>query len=54
MIQLEFDFTEKKPKRKRKDDSKKGDVFLHCRHCKVLIAPDWYSEVDKRYCKDCC
>ena len=29
MIQLEFDFTEKKPKRKKKDNSKKGDVFLN-------------------------
>ena len=54
MIQLEFDFTEKNPKkRKKKDDSKKGDVFLNCRSCNVLIAPDWYSEVDKRYCRDC-
>ena len=53
MIQLEFDFTEKKPKRKKKDDSKKGDVFLHCRSCGDAIAPDFYSEVDKRYCRDC-
>jgi len=54
MIQLEFDFTEKKPKkRKRKDDSKKGDVFLNCRSCGDAIAPDFYSAVDKRYCKDC-
>ena len=53
MIQLEFDFTEKKPKRKKKDDSKKGDVFLNCRSCGDAIAPDFYSEVDKRYCRDC-
>ena len=54
MIQLEFDFTEKKPKkRKKKDDSKKGDVFLNCRSCGDAIAPDFYSLTDKRYCRDC-
>ena len=40
----------KKPK---KDNSKKGDVFLNCRSCKTIIKNDWYSNLDKRYCKDC-
>ena len=53
MIQLEFDFTEQKSKRKKKDDSKKGDVFLNCRSCGDAIAPDFYSLTDKRYCRDC-
>jgi len=39
--------------RPKKDNSKKGDVFLNCRCCGVLIAPDWYSQSDKRYCQDC-
>ena len=39
--------------RPKKDNSKKGDVFLNCRCCGVLIAPDWYSQIDKRYCADC-
>ena len=43
----------KKPKRTRKDNSKKGDIFLNCRCCGVLIRPDWYSQIDKRYCADC-
>ena len=40
----------KKPK---KDNSKKGDIFLNCRSCKTLIKNDWYSNLDKRYCRDC-
>ena len=43
----------KKPKRAKKDNSKKGDVFLNCRCCGVSIRPDWYSNLDKRYCQDC-
>ncbi len=43
---------DKKP-RKRKDNSKLGDVFLNCRSCKTLIRNDWYSKFDKRYCADC-
>ena len=40
-------------KRLKKDNSIKGDMFLNCRCCGVLIRPDWYSQVDKRYCQDC-
>jgi len=40
-------------KRPKKDNSKKGDVFLNCRYCGVLIRPDWYSRIDQRYCADC-
>ena len=40
-------------KKLKKDNSKKGDVFLNCRCCGVLIRPDWYSNLDKRYCQDC-
>jgi hypothetical protein len=43
----------KKPKRPKKDNSKKGDIFLNCRCCGVLIRPDWYSKLDQRYCADC-
>ena len=43
----------KKPKRPKKDNSVKGDIFLNCRCCGVLIRPDWYSQIDKRYCADC-
>ena len=40
-------------KKLKKDNSKKGDVFLNCRCCGVYIRPDWYSNLDKRYCQDC-
>jgi hypothetical protein len=40
-------------KKSKKDNSKKGDVFLNCRCCGVSIRPDWYSNLDKRYCQDC-
>ena len=43
----------KKPKRPKKDNSKKGDIFFNCRYCGVLIRPDWYSRIDQRYCQDC-
>ena len=43
----------KQPKRPKKDNSKKGDIFLNCRHCGALIRPDWYSRIDQRYCQDC-
>ena len=43
---------DKKP-RVKKDNSKKGDIFLNCRSCKILIRTDWYSRFDKRYCADC-
>ena len=41
------------PKRPKKDNSKKGDIFFNCRCCGVLIRPDWYSRIDQRYCQDC-
>ena len=47
------DYIEIKKTRPKKDNSKKGDIFLNCRCCGVLIAPDWYSQIDKRYCADC-
>ena len=43
----------KKPKKPKKDNSVKGDIFLNCRCCGVLIRPDWYSRIDQRYCQDC-
>ena len=43
----------KQPKRPKKDNSKKGDIFVNCRYCGVLIRPDWYSRIDQRYCQDC-
>ena len=39
--------------RPKKDNSSKGDIFLNCRYCGVLIRPDWYSRIDQRYCQDC-
>ena len=42
----------KKP-RKRKDNSKLGDVFLNCRSCKTIITNDHRSSKDTRYCVDC-
>tara|TARA_R100001079_G_scaffold86282_1_gene49225 strand:+ start:348 stop:536 length:189 start_codon:yes stop_codon:yes gene_type:complete len=39
--------------KKKKDNSKKGDIFFNCRSCGVRIRPDWYSLKDKRYCLDC-
>tara|TARA_R100001440_G_scaffold6614_1_gene13489 strand:- start:785 stop:1075 length:291 start_codon:yes stop_codon:yes gene_type:complete len=42
-----------KPKKPKKDNSKRGDIFLNCRCCGVLIRPDWYSRIDQRYCQDC-
>ena len=43
----------KSEKKLKKDNSKKGDVFLNCRCCGGHIAPDWYSQSDQRYCQDC-
>ncbi len=40
----------KKPK---KDNSKKGDIFLNCRSCKTIITNDYRSSKDTRYCADC-
>ena len=50
---IEIEIKKNTPTRPKKDNSKKGDMFLNCRCCGVLIAPDWYSQIDKRYCADC-
>ena len=50
---IEIEIKKDTPKRPKKDNSKKGDIFLNCRCCGVLIRPDWYSQIDKRYCADC-
>ena len=39
--------------RKKKDNSKKGDMFLNCRSCKTIITNDYRSKFDTRYCADC-
>jgi len=43
----------KKPKRPKKDNSKKGDIFVNCRHCGEYIRGDFRSNLDGRYCQDC-
>ena len=43
----------KKPKRPKKDNSKKGDIFINCRCCDEYIKGDWRSSFDGRYCKNC-
>jgi len=43
----------KKKARKKKDNSKNGDVFLNCRSCKTIITNDHRSFKDTRYCADC-
>ena len=40
-------------KKKKKDNSKNGDVFLNCRSCKTIITNDYRSSKDTRYCVDC-
>ena len=50
---IEIKIKKDTPKRPKKDNSVKGDIFLNCRCCGVLIRPDWYSQIDKRYCADC-
>ena len=42
-----------KPKRPKKDNSKKGDIFVNCRHCGEYIRGDFRSNLDGRYCQDC-
>ncbi len=37
----------------KKDNSKKGDIFLRCRSCKAIITNDYRSSKDSRYCADC-
>jgi len=43
----------KKKKRRKKDNSKKGDIFVNCRCCAEYIKGDWRSSFDGRYCKTC-
>ena len=50
---IEIEIKKDTLKRPKKDNSKKGDIFLNCRYCGVLIRPDWYSRIDQRYCQDC-
>ena len=40
-------------KLKKKDNSKKNDMFLNCRSCQQTITNDYRSKFDKRYCADC-
>ncbi len=42
-----------KPKRPKKDNSKKGDIFVNCRSCGEYIRGDFRSNLDGRYCQDC-
>jgi len=42
-----------KPKRPKKDNSKKGDIFQNCRSCGEYIRGDFRSNFDGRYCQDC-
>ncbi len=39
--------------KKKKDNSKNGDMFLNCRSCKQIITNDYRSRLDTRYCADC-
>ena len=41
------------PKRPKKDNSKKGDIFVNCRCCGEYIRGDFRSNFDGRYCQDC-
>ena len=43
----------KDKKKNKKDNSKKGDIFLNCRSCKAIITTDYRSSKDTRYCVDC-
>ena len=43
----------KQPKRPKKDNSKKGDIFVNCRSCGEYIRGDFRSNFDGRYCQDC-
>ena len=51
MKQLKFNF---RKKRKKKDNSKNGDVFTNCRDdtCKAPLYNNT-SQSDTRYCIDC-
>ena len=42
-----------KPKRPKKDNSKKGDIFVNCRNCGEYIRGDFRSNFDGRYCQNC-
>ena len=43
----------KNQKDPKKTIQKRVIYFLNCSCCGVLIRPDWYSQIDKRYCADC-
>ena len=42
----------KKVGRKKKDNSKNGDMFTNCRSCNTDLS-GWRSNKDTRYCVDC-
>jgi len=42
-----------KKKKYKKDNSKKGDIFVNCRSCAEYIRGDWRCSFDGRYCKNC-
>ena len=44
---------EKKKKNNKKDNSTKNDYLAFCRACRQEVPPDWHSNLDHRYCKDC-
>ena len=39
--------------KRKKDNSKNGDMFLNCRSCKTIITNDYRSKLDTRDCADC-
>ena len=41
------------PKKTKKDNSSKGDIFQNCRCCGEYIRGDFRSNFDGRYCQDC-
>ena len=42
-----------KPKKPKKDNSQKGDIFVNCRCCGACRRGDFRSNLDGRYCHDC-
>ena len=50
---IEIEIKKDTPKRPKKDNSKKGDIFHNCRCCGEYIRGDFRSNLDGRYCQDC-
>ena len=42
-----------KTKKPKKDNSKKGDIFVNCRCCGEYTRGDFRSNLDGRYCQEC-